>query len=89
MSKNSLDPALTRLFAIVPGLVGAEIARTRHAFPDGHVVGWTVRITVPRMGKSGQLLGRGVENLSGSGETVEEAVAEVVRFFGYRRSGQV
>ena len=85
-----LDSVLKSLYDRIPGLATAEIARVMIRHQGGPTpAGWTARVTVPRMGKRGQLLGRGSESLSGDGESPREAADKVVQFYEWRREGRL
>jgi hypothetical protein len=85
----ALDQIIASVFDRIPAR-DVRLARTAHAF-GGTVepTGWTATARVERMGKRGQRLGRGVEELSGDGESPEEAVDKLVQFYEWRRAGLV
>ncbi len=87
---RDMDQLLADLFRRVDDLRWAELTRTASAHGGGLDFGWTVVLHMPRMGKRGQKLGRGVdEKLSGMGETPEEAAEKAVQFYEWRRAGRV
>ena len=84
-----LDRIIASVFNRIPAQ-DVSLARTTHVFAgSAHVTGWTARARVERMGKRGQRLGRGTEELSGDGESPEEAAAKLVQVYEWRRSGLI
>ena len=87
---SDLDPVVDSVFARTPA-TDVRVSRTTYRH-DGqvHRTGWTVTARFPRMGRRGQLLGRGSdEELHGDGDTPEEAADKLVEFYEYRRAGKV
>jgi hypothetical protein len=87
---RDLDQLLADLFRRVDDLRWADLTRSASPQGDRLEFGWTVVLHVPRMGKRGQKVGRGLdEKLSGMGETPEEAAEKAVQFYEWRRAGLV
>ena len=80
---------ILRAERIVYDAMPADYVEMAHIDRGGRDLGWTARARVPRMGKRGQLLGRGSEEVIGQGDTPEEAARSLVEFYEYRREGKI
>jgi hypothetical protein len=90
MSEAQIEEAVRIVLEAVPDATYVTVTRSFHTRGAGiQDLGWDVRARVPRMGKRGQLLGRGDEEVYGDGPTPAEAAAKAVQFYMWRREGKI
>ena len=91
MSAEEIEEAVEFIVEEVPGATYVTVTRGFDV-QDSRIrdLGWSVRARVPRMGKRGQLLGRGSdEEVYGDGDTPLAAAEKALQFYQWRREGKI
>jgi hypothetical protein len=89
--RDEIEEAVELIVTEVPGVSYVAVSRTFDAAGGrARDLGWNVNARVPRMGKRGQLLGRGSdEEVYGDGDTPVAAAEKAIQFFAWRREGKI
>lgn len=80
------DAALDQVLVAVPEAKDVFIGRRVLNMTDERTYYWAVEVTMPRRDKRFRVI-HGVETLRASGDTVQGAIAEVLRFVHFHKTG--